>query len=143
MSEVLFYEHVDDDALKFAVIVSKYQGKWVFCKQKQKNTYEVPGGHRENGENIEQTARRELYEETGAARFRLVPVCAYGVRTDSGTETYGMLYYAEIQEFFALPDFEMESVEYFDGIPGELTYPDIMPKLIQKVSEAMSLIMPR
>lgn len=139
MSEVLFYDHVDDDALKFAVIVSRYQGKWVFCRHKQRKTYEIPGGHRENGENIEETARRELYEETGAARFRLVPVCVYSVRGDSGTETYGMLYYADIQEFFSLPDFEMERIEFFDGIPGELTYPDIQPKLLHKASETMGV----
>ena len=33
--EVKFYESVDDDLLKFAVIISKYQGKWVFCKHRE------------------------------------------------------------------------------------------------------------
>lgn len=40
--KVTFYESVDDRLLKFAVILSKYQGKWVFCKHKERNTYEVP-----------------------------------------------------------------------------------------------------
>lgn len=62
MREVIFCDNVTDDELKFAVIVSRYEGKWVFCKQKNRSTYEVPGGHREDGENIEATARRELYE---------------------------------------------------------------------------------
>ena len=66
MRQVLFYDSVDDDALKFAVIASRHDGKWVFCRKKGRNTYEIPGGHRENGENIEATARRELYEETGS-----------------------------------------------------------------------------
>ena len=64
--EVKFYDLVDDSLLKFAVIISKSNGKWVFCKHKERNTYEIPGGHREEGETIFETAKRELVEETGA-----------------------------------------------------------------------------
>lgn len=137
MSEVFFCDTAEDDALKYAVIVSRYKGKWVFCRQKGRNTYELPGGHREHGENIEETARRELYEETGAARFRLAPVGVYGVREDSGEATYGMLYFAEIQEFFKLPDSEMECIQFFDGVPGELTWPEFQPALLHRVEEAL------
>ena len=31
---VNFYDSVDDNLLKFAVIVAKNNGKWVFCKHK-------------------------------------------------------------------------------------------------------------
>ena len=34
MLEVKFYEKVSDELLKFAVIISKTNGKWVFCKHK-------------------------------------------------------------------------------------------------------------
>ena len=44
--EVKFYDTIDDDLLKFAVIISKNFNKWVFCKNKEMNTFEVPGGHR-------------------------------------------------------------------------------------------------
>lgn len=47
MVEVKFYDDIDDILLKFAVIISKTNGKWVFCKHKERDTYEVPGGHRE------------------------------------------------------------------------------------------------
>ncbi|MCH5160998.1 MAG: NUDIX domain-containing protein, partial [Clostridiales bacterium] len=63
--QVNFYEQVKDELLKFAVIISKTDGKWVFCKHKARNTYEVPGGHREIGESILEAAERELKEETG------------------------------------------------------------------------------
>lgn len=53
---VKFYDKVEDSMLKFAVIVSKSNGKWVFCKHKERDTYECPGGHRESGENIDDTA---------------------------------------------------------------------------------------
>ena len=68
MLEVKFYDTVDDALLKFAVIISRSNGKWVLCKHKHKerDTYEVPGGHREAGEEILETAKRELKEETGA-----------------------------------------------------------------------------
>ena len=65
MLEVKFYDGVEDELLKFAVIISKSNGKWVFCKHKERETYEVPGGHREPHETIFETARRELFEETG------------------------------------------------------------------------------
>mgnify|MGYP003490926904 CR=1 FL=1 len=49
MLTVNFYDNVDDKKLKFAVIISKTQGKWGFCKQRERNTYEVLGGHRAFG----------------------------------------------------------------------------------------------
>lgn len=59
MAEVNFYESINDGFLEFAVIIAKTGGKWVFCKHKLRNTYEVAGGHREAGENILDTAKRE------------------------------------------------------------------------------------
>ncbi|MGX8833333.1 hypothetical protein ACWG0P_03890 [Amedibacillus sp. YH-ame6] len=47
MLKVNFYDTVDDELYKFAVIVSRYENKWVFCKHKERSTYEIPGGHRE------------------------------------------------------------------------------------------------
>ena len=49
MLEVKFYDEVDDRYLKFAVIIAKSDNKWVFCKHKERDTFEVPGGHREEG----------------------------------------------------------------------------------------------
>lgn len=62
---VRFYDHAEDSLLKFAVIISKSNDKWVYCRHRARNTYEIPGGHREAGETILETAKRELYEETG------------------------------------------------------------------------------
>ena len=79
MIEVKFYDEVSDEKLKFAVILTKTNGKWVFCKHKERMTYEVPGGRRESGESILHTAMRELYEETGALLIDITPVCVYSV----------------------------------------------------------------
>ena len=80
MVEVKFHESIDDNLLKFSVIISKSNGKWVFCKHRERDTYEVPGGHREANETILETAKRELQEETGAIDFEIKPICVYSVK---------------------------------------------------------------
>lgn len=140
MLKVRFYSNVDDSLLKFAVIVARYNGKWVYCKHKERDTYEVAGGHREKGERIINTARRELFEETGAVEFDLVPVCVYSVTgenrvNESGEETHGMLYYADIKTLGKLPESEIEKVCLLENLPSDLTYPLIQPELIKKVEE--------
>ena len=140
--KVNFYEDVDDRLLKFAVIISKSQGRWVFCKHKERDTYEVPGGHREEGETILETAKRELNEETGAIDFSIHKICAYSVIgknrvNESGEETYGMLYYADIKEFDKEIHSEIEKIVLLDELPSEWlpsewTYPLIQPFLIKE-----------
>lgn len=53
---VNFHENVEDELLKFAVIIAKHNNKWVFCRHKERNTFEVHGGHREEAEPILYTA---------------------------------------------------------------------------------------
>ena len=138
MFELKFYDEVEDSFLKFAVIVAKSKGKWVFCKQKGRETYECPGGHRDNDENILTTAKRELYEETGALEYTISPICFYSVNGVDGAiqndeETYGRLFFADISKFGRLPDFEMERVDLFETLPEQWTYPKIQPKLLEKI----------
>lgn len=132
--KVRFYENADNDLLKFSVIVSRHNNKWVFCKHRERNTYEVPGGHIEPGETPPEAARRELKEETGAIDFKLIPVCVYSVARDSvSAESFGMLYYAEIYSFEKELHSEIESIHFFEEIPHNQTYPLIQPKLIDEV----------
>lgn len=133
---VKFYDTVEDKLLKFAVIVAKSKGKWVFCKHKERDTYECPGGHREAGENIDDTARRELYEETGAIDYSVKPICVYSVTEPDnfkGVETFGKLYFADITTFETELHSEIEKIELFDGLPKKWTYPLIQPFLLKEV----------
>ncbi len=137
MIEVSFYEDIDDTLLKFAVIIAKTNGRWVLCKHKERNTYEVPGGHREKNETILETARRELNEETGAVDFSLIPICVYSVKGKTrvnekiGDETFGMLYYADIKSFEEIHS-EIEKIIITDNLDVNWTYPLIQPKLIDE-----------
>lgn len=138
--KVKFYNDINDKDLKFAVIMARYDGRWIFCKHKERETYEIPGGHREPDENIVDTAKRELQEETGAINFEIEPITVYSVTrrnrvNSSGNETFGMLFYAEVHSFKNTLEYEIEQIEFFNKIPANLTYPEIQPYLYNKVIE--------
>lgn len=133
---VRFYDTADDGLLRFAVIVAKSNGKWVFCKHKERETYECPGGHREAGESIDDTAKRELYEETGAIDYVIQPVSIYSVTAPDnfdGKEIFGKLYYAQIKSFESELHSEIERIELFEELPTSWTYPQIQPLLLKEI----------
>lgn len=134
VTEVRFYEEIDDARLKFAVILARSGGKWVYCRHRDRTTLEIPGGHREPGEAIEAAAERELREETGAETFSIRPVCAYAVvRDDQPGESCGMLFAAEIDSFERELHSEIAEIFLLDAPPeGNWTYPEIQPKLLEE-----------
>ena len=136
MTIVRFYDRADDEMLRFAVIVTKSDGHWVFCMHKERRTLEVPGGHREPGEDILTTAKRELYEETGAVDFSIEPVCVYSVTMpgkNDGRETFGMLFFADVKAFEKEIHSEIERIVIQDDLPTAWTYPEIQPYLMAEV----------
>jgi bis(5'-nucleosidyl)-tetraphosphatase len=44
-----------------------------FLVVKQRNHYSFPKGHMEGEESIEETVRRELFEETGISKIEIIP----------------------------------------------------------------------
>ena len=134
--EVIFLDHVEDELLKFAVIISFYHGKLVLCRHKDRDTYEIPGGHREVNESILDCAKRELFEETGAIAFDIEPLCAYATigknRVNvSGDIIYGMLFVADIKKMGKL-EYEISEILFVDKLVDNLTYPDIQPLFIEE-----------
>lgn len=141
MMQVSFHKptEIPEEQLKIAVIAARFQDKWVFCKHKSHEGWEIPGGHREPGESILQTASRELREETGAVDADIQPVIVYNVQRD-GVDSYGMLFFAQIRELGELTqDSEISRIEFFERVPEELTYPQIHGPLYRFLQEWRNL----
>ncbi len=119
----------EDFELIFVVIVAKHNGKWVFVRHKDRNTWEVPGGHIEHGENTMMASNREICEETGAVEYTINQVCIYNVQSD-GKDSHGMLFYADIDKLSNKLEYEIEEISFHDEMPSNLTYPDIQPFLV-------------
>ena len=107
MIEVTFYDQVEDNLLKFAVIITKTNGKW------------------------------ELKEETGAVDFTIKPICVYSVKGKTRknetieVETFGMLFIANIFSFEPIHS-EIEKIIITDNLVDNWTYPLIQPKLLKE-----------
>ena len=62
---------------KYVVVFSRYEGKLLLSRHRDRDTWETQGGHIEPGESPEDAAKRELWEESGAVDFTLEPLCMY------------------------------------------------------------------
>ncbi|MFS1067753.1 hypothetical protein IGI89_001789 [Enterococcus sp. AZ141] len=131
MSNVTIFdlEKIAEEQLVFAVIISKYQEKFVYVKHKERDTLEIPGGKRELGESITECAARELKEETGAKHFTLEPLFIYGVEKDGETD-YGLVFEAQITELEDELTSEIEAIYVRVKPPVSWTYPTIQPLLL-------------
>ena len=131
-----FYEigEIDDEELVGAIMATRYQGKWVLCRHKERDTWEIPGGKREPGEDIVQTAQRELFEEAGIIKSEIKPICIYSVDVN-GIIKFGLLCNVEALEFGDLPESEIKEIKLFDEMPTNLTYPYTRENIIPKILE--------
>ena len=119
------------------VCVSEYKGKFVFSYNKKRKGWEIPGGHVEEGETWEEAAQREMYEETGATKIEIEPVCVYKINS------FALLCFCEIIEMEEISkEYEMEKVMLCDNLPQNLTFPeahtlyfDIVKRYIEQVGD--------
>lgn len=145
--KVVPFGAVPDSELEYSVVAARYQKKWVCVRLKGRGDWCFPGGSREADETMEENARRELYEETGAKEFDLYPLGIYGVdhrRVIDGKEvrnriSWGGFFGAEIRSFTAIPEeFEIAERAYFKSFPlDNARFPDIMPGMMEWLDENM------
>ena len=129
---ISFHSINPDRHLLYVIIVARYKNKWVFCRQHGRDTWELPGGHIEPGEDADCAARRELIEETGAVEFDIRAVCDISVSDETHGINYSKLYYADIKKLGVLSH-EIEELSLADHLPEKLTHPVIQPVLFRKV----------
>jgi len=126
--------YCDESEYTRVVCVCRYKGKFLFSYNKKREGWEIPGGHIEEGETWEQAAKREMYEETGATKIELTPICVYKI------STYGLLCFCEILELEELPKgYEMDRIMLSDDLPENLTFPDSFKIYFKTVREKMNI----
>ena len=82
---------------KYVVVLSTYGSKLMLSRHKQRTTWETQGGHVEPGETPLQAAERELFEESGALRYEIRPLCDYWAGDEiTGEGATGMVFYTEL-----------------------------------------------
>jgi len=137
MTKINFYDplFIPDAKLTYSVISARFEDKWIFVRHQKRSTWEIAGGHIENGETSFEAGERELFEETGALKFNLVCIATYSVTID-GETGWGRLYLAEVSEIGPIPDIsEIAEIKLLDHLPENLTHPDIQPHLFDKTVE--------
>lgn len=131
-------KEADGKELIIAIIGAVYKGKWIFVRHGERDTWEIPAGHREKEEDIDSAAARELFEETGALEFEITPVCIYSMKED-GIRSFGKIFYAQVERLGKLPDFEIDEIALFADLPENLTYP-VQRQIFKRLAEARKSI---
>jgi len=124
-------------AYKYVVTFSRYQDKWLYCRAKERDTFETAGGHIEDSETPIEAAKRELYEETGAVKFDIAPAFDYMVRRPN-VYANGQVFLAHIHELGEIPkdtNDKMAEVKLFDTIPDKMRFPQILPVLFEEITK--------
>lgn len=136
MLEIKTYDlgYCDEKEYTRVVCVCRYKDKFVFSYNKKREGWEIPGGHVEEGETWEEAAKREMYEETGATKIELDPICVYKINS------FALLCYCEILEIEELPkEYEMDKIIFSDELPENLTFPEAYKLYFEIVKKAKDL----
>lgn len=73
------------------LVICRHHGKWLLTKNKKRGL-EFPGGKAEKGETLEQAARREVFEETGATLKSLIYIGEYEVCQENSSFVKAIFY---------------------------------------------------
>lgn len=121
---------VNYEFIKYVVIITEYKQELVIIRNKNRTVWELPGGKREEGEQILKAASRELFEETGALDVELTP---YSIYLMNGS--YGMNFFARIHELGKIPDYEIAEIRFSKSLPDGLSYGKIYYEMYKDWNE--------
>jgi 8-oxo-dGTP diphosphatase len=82
--ELSFSQRAFQEEAKHVLVICQLQDNWLLTKHKQRGL-EFPGGKMESEETLEEAARREVYEETGAILSELKFIAEYIVSERKGS----------------------------------------------------------
>ena len=136
MSSISFYpvNNPDDISFQQAVIVARYENRWVMCRHRDQNTWDLPSGSYKPGESALETAKRILYAETGITDAEFHIVGGYSWNGD------GLLFFAHINTPGILPsDSNVTEKQLFEILPMDLTYKDAHQKLYDWVQNWLNM----
>jgi len=123
--------HKDKD-IHFVIITANYNysDQWIFVKKNGSDSWELPAGHKEDGETVFQTANRELFEETGAKEYTIEVLTDYTLENDESIGV-GRIFLAIIESLGELPDGEIEKCIISKSFPKPHTYPILQYEILQ------------
>lgn len=121
---------------KYVVVLSFYEGKILLSRHKKRSTWETQGGHIEPGETPLEAAKRELFEESGAAEYAIAALFDYRSEdAETGRGANGVVFAADVNRLVDIPESEMAEVKAFDRLPENVTYPALTPDLFARLEE--------
>lgn len=131
---------ISQSQLRYVVICPRVDGQWLFVRQKQRSTWEFPGGHIEANELPDKAAQREFYEETGIELLDFVPIFDYYAEEHPADFAFGRVYFCNAPVFFSPPEeFEIGESKLFKSLPQNLTHPVIHDAIFRRVMLLLGL----
>ena len=113
----------DVGQIEFVNCLAYQQNQILFCKWRDEGIWVLPGGRAESGETAEETAHRELLEETGATLKALEVLC-YIHCFMYDLEYWGIAYFGEIKELGSPLDLnEVSESKLFSYFPENPSNP--------------------
>ncbi len=103
---------------KFSYVIAFSDDKFVMVRHKER-AWEMPGGRVQRGENYEQAAVREFFEETG------MTVEIVGQVPEK--RSYGRVFVGFVRSRLLpkAPDYKIAEVKEFSDLPSDLSFPEV------------------